>query len=438
MTRRGLAIYPSWRGVGLAAAGAPVVVGASFAGGGGWWVTSLGWVGACCVLLALDALMGPAVDAALAAPGVLEAGGRPGTAEVTVSARSHPRIELALETGPLIDVEPARQTVEAGAGQARFELVPRRRGRSGIEALHLRWPGPLGLVWKQRVLPVGQTVDVLPNVSAVREEAMRLFSRTRDSGAVVHRERTSSMEVHALREFQAGDDRRAISWRQSARHRALLVRDTRAERNRTITFAFDTGRLMCEPLGNGLPRIDHAINAALLMAYVGLKVGDRVGLFAFDAHPRVLSAAAIGIDAFGPLQRTAAAIDYTNEETNFTLGLSQLASRLKTRALVVLFTEVSDTTGARLMIESIGRLLERHVVLFVTFHDEELETLVRAEPQEAADVSSAVVAGGLLREREVVLGRMRRLGIDVLDVPARAAGPALLRRYLDLKREDRL
>lgn len=192
---------------------------------------------------------------------------------------------------------------------------------------------------------------------------------------------------------------------------------------------------MCEPL-LGLPRIDRALNAALLLAFVGLRLGDRVGLFGFDARPRLSTGALAGQTAFGHLQAEAARLDYSQEETNFTLGLTTLASELQHRSLIVVFTDFADTTSAGLMIENIGRLLARHLVLFVVFRDDELEALVRAEPHEPADVSRAVIAATLLREREVVISRLRRMGVQIVDAPAERMGAEVLNSYFDLKRRE--
>ena len=244
-------------------------------------------------------------------------------------------------------------------------------------------------------------------------------------------------EFHALSEFRPGMERRTIDWKQSAKHRLLLAREFHIERNHPVMLVVDTGRLMCEPLA-GMPRIDHALNAALILAYVGLKSGDRVGLFAFDARPNVSSGALSGPNAYGVIQRLAARIDYSTAETNFTLGLTQLAGGLKRRSLIVVFTDFADSTSAELMLENVGRLMSQHLVLFVVMRDDELEGLVRKAPTEAEDVSRAVVAAAMLREREVVIERLRRLGAQILEAPARQIGPALLGRYLDLKRRDLL
>jgi uncharacterized protein (DUF58 family) len=244
-------------------------------------------------------------------------------------------------------------------------------------------------------------------------------------------------EFHALTEFQSGMNRRAIDWKQSARHGMLLAKEYREERNQQIILAIDSGRLMCEPVG-GLPRIDRALRAAMLLSYVGLKLGDRVGFYAFDAVPRLSSGAVSGASAFPLLQRLAANIDYSTEETNYTLGLTQLSGDLPRRSLIVIFTEFADTVSAELMIENVARLLKRHLVLFVVFRDEELEGIADREPVETDDVSRAVVADLLLREREVVIGRLRRLGVQIINARADQLDASLINTYLDLKRRDLL
>jgi uncharacterized protein (DUF58 family) len=188
----------------------------------------------------------------------------------------------------------------------------------------------------------------------------------------------------------------------------------------------------------GIPRIDHVINAALLMAFVGLKLGDRVGLFAFDARPRLSSGVATGAAAFPLLQRLAASIEYSTEETNFTLGLTTLAGRLDRRALIVVFTDFADPTSAELMLENITRLLRTHMVMFVVLRDEELESLADRPPTEPDDVSRAVIAGNMLRQREAVFARLRRAGAQIVEAPVGRLGPDLVNSYLDAKRRELL
>src|SRR5438093_488493 len=78
-----------------------------------------------------------------------------------------------------------------------------------------------------------------------------------------------------------------------------------------------------EPL-EGVPKLDHAIQAALLLAYVSLRSGDRVGLFAFDEKVRSFTEPTGGLHAFARLQAASADLQYSTGETNFTLGLAEL------------------------------------------------------------------------------------------------------------------
>ena len=436
-------IYPTRRAIVIALAGAPVVLAVGVLAPG-FWLAGVVWAGVALLLPLADAALGGdrrRVQAELEAPRGLAVGAAARAfARIGFPAGPVPaEVEARLQTGERIVVAPARAVsrVQDRAARVAFRLEPVRRGMGEIERLWLRWTGPLGLVWKQTSVPLAIAEPILLDIGAVKQEAIRLFARDAPFGAKSQLETGEGSEYHALRDFQAGMDMRTVDWRRSARHGALLAKEFRTERNHHVVFAVDCGRLMSQPL-DGLPRIDRALNAALLLAFVALKMGDRAGLFSFDERPRISTGVVSGAAAFPLLQRQAAAVDYSTAETNFTLALTQLSAELQRRSLVVVFTDFADSTSAELMVENVGRLLRRHLVLFMAFRDEELETLVRAEPQTPDDVSRAVIGATLLREREVVIGRLRRMGVQVVEAPADRMGPELLNAYLELKRKELL
>ena len=273
----------------------------------------------------------------------------------------------------------------------------------------------------------------------MKDEAIRLFARDAMFGLKAQLETGDGSEFHALRELPPGMDRRTIDWKQSARHGKLLAKEFRTERNHPVIFAIDTGRLMCEPL-LGAPRIDRAINAALLMAFV-VAEARRPGRAssASTCSPRLFTGATSGAHAFPLLQRLAARLDYSTEETNYTLGLTQLGAALERRSLVVVFTDFADTTSAELMLENVGAA------------DEAPPGAVRDLPRRGAGGDRPPRAGrprsGLARRHRRGAAERARPG----DRPAAAAwaptsstppprqvGPALLSAYIDLKRRDLL
>jgi uncharacterized protein (DUF58 family) len=306
-----------------------------------------------------------------------------------------------------------------------------------LEHVWLRWRGPLGLVWKQKRLRLDEAVLIVPDIAAVRARSAQLLHRDMMHGLVAQMQLGEGAEFESLAEFRQGMDRRSIDWKQSARHTQLLAKEYRTERNNNIIVALDSGRTMCEPLA-GLPKIDRAVSAALLTAYVALKDGDRVSLFGFDSHPRVSTKPASGQRSFALLQRVAGAIEYSDRETNYTLALATLATGLNRRSLIVFFTDFADTISAELMLAAVGALLKSHLVLFILFRDEELEAFTAAEPEAAEDVTKAVTAAALLRERRLVITRLRRLGVHVIETAHEEAGPALVAAYVDMKRRNLL
>jgi uncharacterized protein (DUF58 family) len=436
-------IYPTLRAVVIAALGAPVAIVIGIVSPD-LWLAAPAWLTLLTGMILLDAGLawrtGRGLSVAFNAPARMGMGVE-GAGELAVAfgGAAPRRTELAIESDDRIGVSPDRLTVptEGRSGALSLTLTPRRRGEATIERAWVRWTGPLGLVWSQHSHALRRKIVLTPDIAGVKAEAMRLFARDAMFGVKAQIDTGSGAEYHALRDYADGMDPRTVDWKQSARHGKLIAKEYRTERNHHILLALDTGRTMSEPLA-GLPRIDRAINAALTLAYVSLKIGDRVGLFGFDARPRLSTGIASGVGSFPLLEHLAASLVSSEEETNYTLGLTQLASDLERRSLIVVFTELADPTSAELLIENAARIGKRHLLMFVVFRDEELETFAQAEPVTADDVSRAVAAATLLRERELVITRLRRTGAHIVDAPVGAVGPRLLNAYLDLKRRDLL
>ncbi|HEY8019749.1 MAG TPA: DUF58 domain-containing protein [Thermoanaerobaculia bacterium] len=372
----------------------------------------------------------PALGPASRAPGAL-----PLTVAVDLSDRLVPQPPLA-------------GYAEAGAAVLRCRLVPTRRGRVAVERAWVRFAGPLGLVESTVRVGLGAEAAVLPNILPVRSAALR-FSRDRDfrAGLKIERYTGDGSEFDSLKELVHGDDPRAIDWKSTAHHRKLVVRQHRAERNHQVILAVDTGYLMCEPLvrssaapadAAAIPKVDHAVASALLLAYVSQRAGDRVGLFTFDARVGLYVEPQGGSRGFQALSRMASRIEYSENETNFTLGLTTLAQRLSRRSLVVVLTDFVDTITTELMIENLDRLAARHLIVFVALRDPGLGRIAAGAPADRLALNRAVVAGDLLRDREVVIQQLRRRGIRPIDAEPAEISTRLINAYLQIKRQERI
>jgi uncharacterized protein (DUF58 family) len=437
-------IAPTSRAIVLAGLGAPLSIILSTAGSPNLWAIGAAWAIGVCVLVLVDGVLAASpsrMRVAITTPIMAAIGGGSVDAHISVEApRGGPRAaEIALETNALLTAPLAlqRTALEKGMGDLGVKLGLLRRGDAIIENAHMRWSGPMGLAWRQLVAPLDKHISVTPDLAGVQRAAERMFSRTMLHGIKPLRDLGEGSEFDALAEFSAGMDRRLVEWKQSARHSKLLAKEVRAERTHQIAFAIDTGRAMSEPIA-GAPRLDWSLNAALLLAYVALKLGDRVSFFGFDARVNASTGFVSGARAFPHLLAQTAKLDYSTEESNYTLGLATLAEKLQRRSMVIVFTDFTDSVSAELMVENISRLARKHMIVFVTFPDSELEALRDADPRATDDVSRAVIAHRLLQERSIVLERLRRLGVYIISAPVERLSPALIRAYDEIRRRERV
>ena len=437
--------YPTTRAIWLIALGAPLaaVLAAIMPS---LWAIGAAWALMLILLLLLDGLAAARVqDVRLAVAPSAEIGAPLALAlEAEFSGRIGPRtifgnlgLDERLAEEGAVAFALHRDDPQTGAFSGQATIVPVRRGVGEIGKLWLRWTGPLGLAWRQIQKQGAQQVAVVPNIAAVRSPTVQMFLRDSIFGLLARKFRGEGSEFEALAEYQPGMDRRSIHWKGSARHSKLLAKEYEAERNNQIIFALDCGAAMCEPV-DGLPRIDRAVSAALLTAYITLKAGDRTSLFSFAARPELSTPFLSGSRNFFRLQQEAATIDYRHQESNYTLALSTLQSQLKRRSLIIIFTDFTDPTAADLMLETAGRLIDKHLVLFVVLEDRELTAIIDRSPESAEDVARAVTAQNLLDQKKLVVTRLRHMGIDVIEGAHQDIGTRLINRYLTIKRRGSL
>ncbi len=427
---------PSARAAWIAALAAPaaLVVAATAPGA---WIIAPAAAAALLLLVLLDGMVaGGLEDVEITAPADSEIG-NPVTIGIVAriaggghGARAALSCDPRLAEGGQLSVDLTRH-VEGWHGTT--HPVPMRRGTADLNRIWLRWRGPLGLGCRQVERDLEQEIRIWPDLSPVRSPALQTFLRDAQFGLIARRIRGEGTQFEALSEYEPGMDRRRIDWKASARHTRLYARENESERNNQIVFAFDCGQAMCEPV-DGVPRIDRAVSAALTASYIALKGGDRVSLFGFAGRPELSTPFVGDSRAFHHLQSAAAGLDYRFEEPNFTLALATLSSRLQRRSLIVLFSDFQDPTGAELMVESVGRLVDRHLVLFVVMEDAELTKISEADPSDLDTLAMAVTADTLARQRAVVLQRLRQMGVNVLEAPYDEIGNRVIDRYLEIKR----
>ena len=323
-------------------------------------------------------------------------------------------------------------------GEVAYTLTPPVRGSREFGRTVVRAEGPWRLGWRQSSLGAATTVRVDPDLSAVRSfEALGRRGQLAEMGVRSLRRPGEGTEFERVRDAVPDDPLRTINWRATARSGRLMATELIPERAQPVIICLDHGRLMGVGAGE-LTKLDHAINAALLLVHVALRSGDRAGLLAFDDRVTVALSPRAGrgqmravLDALQPLRAGLIEADYDE-------ALAYLSRWQRRRALLAIFTDVLDTDQGAALLRQCARLRRRHLPLVITMRDPALDDAARLWPREPAESYARAVAGGLLADREASLRVLRRSGVDTLDADARTLSPRLVNRYLELKRRARL
>ncbi len=314
-----------------------------------------------------------------------------------------------------------------------YRVRPCDRGSYRWDEVWLRWWSP-GRIWiRQARIPLESTAEVYPDVRPLTDVSPLMIRKlVSDLGIKQQRRRGSGTEFDHIKEHTPDDGTGGIDWKATARRARPMVRQYRVEQNHDVIIGVDTGRLMGTRV-EGVTKLDHAINAALLLARVCLVHGDRPGLMTYDS--RVHGYLRPGGDR-GQMERLLHALhDLRSDfsETIYRRALVHLDTRQRKRALVVLLTDFVHGQADEQLVRGLLGLARRHLVLFVALRDPHLDRLAAAMPRTPDDVYAKVVAQGIEDDRRVVMRTLSGRGIHTLDLAPAQVTQQVISRYLALR-----
>jgi uncharacterized protein (DUF58 family) len=308
-----------------------------------------------------------------------------------------------------------------------------RRGAYRFGAVDLQVSRRYGW-WRRQVrIPHPHEVAVFPNVVAIKRiqlslrrglRAMAGLRRARPPGA--------STAFAGLRDYVRGDDVRRVSWTATARRDHPVVVEVEAERGQQVMIAIDCGRLMTAPAGD-LDKLDHAVNAALMLAWVAQAYGDRVGLMTFDDRVSNFIKPERGSAQLRRITEALYAIKADYVEPDFGHAFTHLSLRLGRRSMIVVLTDLQDPEASKELVAHCLRLAARHLVLVVAMSDPAVLSARSAPIATSSRAYEWAAAEEFMASRRESFELLRRGGVLGLDVVAGSLSPALVERYLELK-----
>lgn len=333
-------------------------------------------------------------------------------------------------------------TVGIGAEwrEVSYLLQPIRRGAYAIGPLYGRYESQLRLWWRQVVWLDPVAVRVYPNLQAARQWEIAIRQGRHLEGLKRARVRGTGTDFESLREYQPGDEYRSINWAATARSGRvdkLVTTLYQVDRSQPVMLVVDSGRMML-PEVERLSKLDHALNAALLVGTVAVERGDQVGMMLFGGEVKRFMAPGKGRGHLMGMLESVYDVAPEQVEPDYGRMLAWLRVKHKKRSLIIFFTDLMDPEVSRGLIAHLGGLAKQHLVLVVCLTDPELLRISSQVPSDSRELYEKTAALEVLSQRIETKAKLSSLGIMVIDVPPAEFSPAAVNAYLEVKASGRL
>ncbi len=331
-------------------------------------------------------------------------------------------------------------TLRAGARlRAKSVLRPSRRGRFPLRDVTVRVEGPLRLVSRQATRAVEGGVRVMPAYPS-REDVQRRIRTPRVLEVGLRSIRTSGggTEFDQLRDYRPDDEFRRIDWPSTVRLQRTIVKQYRAERNQNIVLLLDNGRVMAGTVG-GVPRVEHAMDAALGVVQAATKLGDRVGMLAFDRQVRSILVPTNGKSQLGRAAEAMYMLEPDYSESAYQVAFNDATARFRRRSLFIVLTDLVEAVVEQALLPALPTITRRHLVVVAAVQDPAVTAWAAGGAHRwASEAYREAAAVNVLHERARAIARLRAAGAMVVDAAPGQLATELVDKYLEVKASGRL
>ncbi len=228
-----------------------------------------------------------------------------------------------------------------------------------------------------------------------------------------------------------------MDWAATARANKPIVRTYRAERNQTVLLLLDAGRTMAG-LVAGVPRLEHAMDAVMMLTAVATRLGDRAGMVAFDSEVRAMVGAGHARDQLSRVTEAMYSLEPKLVESDYRGAFAATLSRFRRRTMLVVLTELAEQAVTQSLVPALPLIARDHLMVVASVTDPQVSQWATSSPLEPGAAYRKAAATAALDDRRRTVARLRGLGAVVVDAPPGRLAPDLADAYLKVKATGRL
>ena len=314
-----------------------------------------------------------------------------------------------------------------------YTYVPIERGTFLFGDVFMLISSVFGMLNRRLVLPLEQEVHVYPSVLQMKKFELLVFQQKRTSFGLKRIRRIGhSREFEQIKPYVQGEDIRFINWKATGRKNEPMVNQFQEEKSQSVYCIIDKSRSM-KMTEEGMNLLDYAINAALVLSNIAIRNGDKMGLLTFSDKLGVKLPADGSRLQLNRIMEALYAQQTSFPESDFELLYQQVRSVVKTRSLLVLFTNFETEFAMRRALPMLRQMNQKHQLLVVMFELSDLSEEVNQPIKTRSDVYQAAVAERLLSLKSRIATEMNKNGIKTLVSDPKLLSLNAVNKYLEIK-----
>ena len=311
--------------------------------------------------------------------------------------------------------------------------TPKSRGEFQFENTNLFVQSFLGFARRRVVIQHQDLASVYPSILQMKKYELQVFNKsTQDRGIKKIRRLGHNNEFEQIKNYVQGDDFRRINWKATSRRNELMINQYQDERSQSIYCIIDKGRSMKMPF-EGLTLLDYAINSTLAFSNIAIKKGDRVGLISFSDK---MGASLPAEKSKHHLKKISD--NLYNQKTNFLesdyeLLFYTLRSQVKTRSLLLLFTNFESEYSLKRNLAILKKINQKHLLTVIFFENTEVEEVHTEKAYNVNDIYFNTLAEKYVMDKRKLLLELRNNGIQCILSKPKDLTLNSINKYIELK-----
>ena len=314
-----------------------------------------------------------------------------------------------------------------------YTINPKKRGDVIFNSAFFIVSSLFHLVMRRYEVSSNQVVRVYPSVLQLKKYELLVFHQQKiHTGIKRIRRLGNNSEFEQIKDYVQGDEIKTINWKATSRTTSLMVNKYQEEKSQSVYCFIDKSRSMQMEF-DGLSLLDYAINSVLVLSNIMLRNGDKTGLITFSDKMGTQLSAEKDKSQMRFIMEALYNQKTEFKEPNYEYLYQTVRRTIKTRSLIVLFTNFETEAALNRALPILRKINQRHVLVTVLFQNNDIETLALQKPETMREVYQSIVAEQMNDLKSKIAFQLKQNGIQTVLTSPENLSLQTINKYLELK-----